>query len=216
MDRPVKVPDVVDHRDVAAKMKIEYSRGVRDHTTRLLEAVDELMSALNRPNLEPDVIVRQASELITRHLGIASVAIALWDPNDSLFRYKAVTGLDPDVAEGFKKLEYTREQIENAPYPSHEISRHTRLYLTEDHPYTEGEEFSYNRPSLIGMKRRDITDSLEADYLCTYFRDSDGKIVGWADISGTRLRKQPDATTVRWIELICSVVCLALQARTRA
>ncbi|MGQ9588540.1 MAG: hypothetical protein ACUVT7_09210 [Thermoplasmata archaeon] len=213
MDPLDQKPTVVDPEEVALKMKLEYSRGVKDRTTRILEAVDELCWKLEKPDLDIDAFMREAADLISRHLAIASVAIAVRDPVDNLYRYKVVTGLEKEVAEAFKNLVYTKEQLENMPYPNHGISSHTKLYLSEEHPYTEGEELTYSRPALIGMKRRSATDSLEADYLCVYFYGQDGDMLGWMDISGTRLRKLPDATTIRWIELIASILGLALRLK---
>ncbi len=206
-------PMVVSPEEVVLKMRLDYSRGVKDLTTRILEAVDEFCWKLEKPDLDLEAFMREATDLISRHLGIASVAIAVRDPVDNLYRYKVVTGLEEEIAEAFKNLVYTKEQLENLPYPDHEISGHTKLYLSEDHPYSDGEEFTYRRPGLIGMKRRSVTDSLEADYLCVYFYGQDGDMLGWMDISGTRLRKLPDATTIKWIELIAGILGLALRLK---
>jgi len=213
MDPREEKPTVVDPEEVALKMKLEYSRGVKDHTTRILEAIDELCWKLERPDFDVEAFMREVADLISKHLSIASVAIATRDPADNLFRYKIVTGLEKEVAEAFKDLVYTEGQLENMPYPNHAISNHTKLYLSEEHPYTEGEEFTYSRPALLGMKRRSVTDSLEADYLSVYFYGRDGDMLGWMDISGTRLRKLPDTTTIRWIELIAIILGMALRLK---
>jgi hypothetical protein len=206
---------VVNPKEVALRMRLDYSRGVKDHTTRALEAICDLCWKLEQPQLTADSFVRDAAELILKLFGIESVAIGVRDPKDRLYRYKAVVGLEKDKADGYSDLVYTREQLLNSStYPSHEISSHTRLFLSEEHPYAEGEEFTYRRPGLIGMKRRTVSDSLEADYLDILFNEPDGDILGFIEISGTRLRKLPDAATIRWIELIGALLGVACQKKT--
>jgi len=205
---------VVSPKEVALRMRLDYSRGVKDHTTRALEAVCDLCWKLEQPHLFADSFVRDAAEMISKLFGIGSVAIGVRDPVDKLYKYKAVVGLEKEIVDGFSNLTYTREQLLNSStYPSHEISSHTRLFLSEEHPYAKGEEFTYRRPELIGMKRRTVTDSLEADYLDIFFHEADGDILGFIEISGTRLRKLPDAATIRWIELIGALLGAAVRRK---
>jgi len=214
MVRSDEMSRVVSPDEVATKMRLDYSRGVKDHTTRVLESVCDLVWSLEQPKHDVDALVKNAAEMISRHFGIASVAIALRDPVGGLYRYQVVVGVNDEVVKGFSDLVYTKEQLsDEEAYRSDEVSRHTRLYLSEHHPYTDGEEFSYNRPALLGMKRRSPTDSLEADYLDVFMYDTNGDVLGYIEMSGTRLRKLPDATTIKWVELIASVLGLALRQR---
>ena len=215
MDKPGETLREVSAKDVATKMKIDYSRGVKDSTARDLEAVCELCWKLEKANLDVDGFTKETAELISRLFGIESVAIGVRDPAAKLYKYRAVVGLDKDVADGFRKLSYTREQLlEPSTYPSYDISSRTKLFLSEDHPYANGEEFTYRRPGLIGMKRRTPIDSLEADYLDFFFYGLDGDILGFIEISGTRMRKLPDTTTIRWIELIATMLGVAIQRKS--
>ena len=126
-----------------------------------------------------------------------------------------VLGVDQETVEGFKRLVYTQGQALNpGTYPGYEISSHTRLYLGEDHPYADGEEFTYRVPSLIGAeKRRSLTDSIEADYVDIFMYGPDKNLLGWIELSGTRMRKLPDATTLRWLELIAYILGFALRPK---
>lgn len=214
MDSPNDSSRSVSPKEVALKLKLDYSRGVKDHTTRYLEEVLELCSELERPGFNADSFVREASDLILKLFGIESVAVGVKDTRDGLYKYTHVIGLDKEVADGFKNLAYTRAQLlEENTYPSHEISHRTRIYLSEEHPYAKGEEFTYRRPGLIGMTRRTLSDSMEADYLDFFFYGPDGDILGFIETSGTRLRKLPDVTTIRWIELIAFIIGVAVQRR---
>ncbi len=214
MDNTSETLGEINPQEVAHKMKTDYSHGIADHTTRALQDVCELCWELEQSDTQAEDFLMETAELISKHFGIASVAIAVRDPVDKLYRYKIVNGVDKEIVEGFKDIAYTKAQVnDETTYPGHEISSHTKIYLTEEHPYAKGEEFSYRRPGLIGMKRRAINDSLEADYIDFFFYGPDKEILGWIETSGTRLRKLPDSTAIRWIELIAFMVGQALRVK---
>ncbi len=212
MGTKIDAPSVVSPRDVAMKMTLDYSHGVMDQTTRGLQAVCRLCWEFEQPDMDPEVFMKEVVDTLLKLFRIESVGIVVWDPAEKRFRYRVVGGLDKEIEDGYKKLRYTKEEILSpSTYTSYEISRHTRLFLAEDHPYAEGEEFTYRRPGLLGMKRRDVTDSLEADYLDVLFYDRNGELLGYIEISGTRMRKLPDAITIRWVELLAGIVGIVVQ-----
>lgn len=205
---------VVGPEEVAGRLRLEYSRGVKDQTEKILEELIDLSAQVHRPDVQLRSMLIQASETIMKRLGIASVAIALRSTSDGIYRYETIVGVPDEIVAEFKKITYKREQLmDESAYKSHEISKYSKLYLSEDHPYASGEEFSYQRPGLLDMRRRSSTDSLEADYIDTYFFDSKGEILGWIELSGTRTKKLPDATCVKWTELIALILGEATRQR---
>ncbi len=207
MDRASETQKTVSTQEVAWKLKADYSHGLTDHTTKTLANICGLCWRYERPERSLVEFLAEVADLISRDFGIASVTIAVRDPVDKMYRYKVVNGIDKEAIDEFKRITYSIEQVKDtSTYPGHEISSHTKIYLAEEHPYAPGEEFSYRRPGLIGMRRRALGDSLEADYLDFYFYGSDGEILGWIETSGTRQMKLPDITTIRWIELIAFMV----------
>ncbi len=217
MDKKSDAPPVIDARDVVMKMKMDYSRGLKDQTTKGLETTCRLCWEFEQPNLDSEVFMKQVVDTILKLFGIESAEIGLRDPTDNLYRYRVIGGLDKEIEDGYRKLTYTKEQLfASGTYPSYEISKHTRLFLAEDHPYAEGEEFTYRRPGLLGMKRRSVTDSLEADYLDILFYDPTGEVLGFIEISGTRTRRLPDATTIKWIELLAGILGIVIQKERRS
>lgn len=205
---------VVGPEEVARKLKLEYSRGVKDQTEKMLEELIEIGTQIHTLDVPLKNILIRASETITRRLGIASVAIGLKDPADRKYRYETVVGLPEDVVAEFRKIEYSRDQLlDESTYKNYDISKYSKIFLGEDHPYAQGEEFSYSRPGLLEMKRRSATDSLEADYIDTFMFDSKGEILGWIEISGTRTKKVPDATCVKWTEVISFLLTAAIRFR---
>ena len=204
---------VVEPKDVAMKMRLDYTHGVKDHNTKVVEEITALCSKIKRSNIDLDSLLNETADMISRLFGIASVAIAIWDPAMRHYKFRVATGLGQEGTALYKSLTFTKEQMIDGTYPSHEISKQTRLYLSEDHPYVEGEESTFARPNLLGMKRRSLTDSLEADYLCVFIFGPNDETHGWIEISGTRLRKLPDVPTIKWIELIACMMGAVLRTK---
>jgi hypothetical protein len=213
MDKTDASTETIDPKDVALKMRLDYLHGVKDPSAKALDAIVGLCSKIEELRLSNEDLTKETADLIVKHFSIRSVAIASKDHHDGLLRYKVVLGVDQETVEGFKKLTYTEKQaLDPGNYPGHEISSHTRLYLGEDHPYADGEEFTYRVPSLIGVEtRKSLTDSIEADYVDFFMFGPDRDLLGWIEVSGTRMRKLPDATTLRWIELIAYILGFALR-----
>lgn len=207
MANPTESPQVVEPRDVALKMRMDYSHGAMDHSMKIVEEINTFCAKVKLLTFDMDSFLKDAGDLISRVFGILNTSIAVWDDKRGLYRYRVFVGFEKETVEAHEKITYVKaDLIDEKRYPSHEISKHTRLYLSEQHPYAEGEESSFARPALLGMKRRSISDSLEGDYLCFYFRGPDNDILGWIETSGTRMRKLPDTQTIKWIELLACIV----------
>lgn len=192
-------------------MRIDYSRGFKDHTTKNLEAFCNMCKRLEQPSFDLNVYIHDTADLLEKLFSIESVGICVRG-TDGLFRYATVVGLDDEGVKEHEAIAYTEAQLlEPSIYPSYEISDRTRLFLGEDHPYAAGEEHTYRRPGLIGLKRRTLTDCLEADYLDFFFYDETGHIEGYIETSGTRLRKLPDPEAIRWIELMATILGIAVR-----
>ncbi len=206
---------IVGPDEVARKLKLGYSRGVKDQTEKILDELINISAQVDKPEISLKDILLQSSDLITRRLGIARVAVGLRNPSDGLYRYETVVGLPNEIVAEFAKIVYNRDQLlDSSTYKNYDISRYSRIFLGEDHPYAPGEEISYLRPGLLEMKRRSAADALEADYIDTFFYDSKGDILGWIELSGTRTKKIPDATCVKWTELISFLLVAAIRFRS--
>ncbi len=196
--------------EVASKMRMDYQHGARDLAAKALEALGPLLDRVASQDFDLNSIYRDCATMIMRDLGIGTVAICAWTPPTQQYRFKAIAGMRNDAQALYEKLWYTRKDaLDEHTYPSHEISKQTKLYLSEDHPYAPGQEATFMRPGLIGLKRRSSVEALEADYLCTFFFGRKGDILGWIEYSGTRMGKLPDSATIRWVELAAHVLGIA-------
>jgi hypothetical protein len=202
----------INHRSIPGKMKLDYMHGIRDQNQKSLDGVQKLLAHFRKPQIDIDELIQEAANVIWRQLGIDSVAIGLRDPKDKLYRYKTMVGFRDDAVEAHKSIAYTREQFfDNSEFIGSDISDLSRIYLAEDNPLSENDKKTFNRPGLISaMKRRTSADSLEGDYIDTRIYGANDALLGWIEISGTRMMKLPSVTTIRWIELIASIIGAAL------
>jgi len=213
-ERSTAKPRDIDYRDIPRKIKLDYEHIVTDQSGRTLAAVQALMQQIESP--QPDVrkLMLDASNLISRQFGISNVSVGLRG-SDGLFRYDIMVGLREDAVAERKKIAYKKEEFYDAgPYKGYWISRYTKLYMSEDHPYADSDTGAYNRPILLkDSKRRSPNEALEADYIDVYIFDANNELIGWIETSGTRTGQLPDATAIRWMELMGCIIGIALRKK---
>jgi len=200
-----------DHREVARKLKTDYAHGSKDSSIRALDSVNSLIKYLiqNDPNL--DEMLEQATKLIFTQFNIREVSIGLRTAPDNLFRYVKMHGMRAEVWAAHKDLVYTYEQLlDPKKYKHTVISQHTRLFLAEDNPYAEDETYTYSEHLMAMSRRRAADDSIEGDYLDVYIYGPGDDILGWIETGSTWDNKIPDARTVRTLEILASVLGIAI------
>jgi len=202
----------VDHRDIPHRLKFEYSHTLKDQTQKALESIQELLEHFTKPVMDVKELMQQVAENIRKQFGIDNVAIGLKDPQDGKFRYVVLAGLRDDAAQSHMKLVYTIDDFyKDGDFNGSFISKYSKVFLAEDNEYKDVEKIAYNRPLLLGLKRRSLTDALEADYVDSFILGPDEELLGWIEISGTRTGKLPDAVTIRWAETAAAVIGAALR-----
>lgn len=192
-------------------MKLDYLHGIMDSNQKSLDGIQVLFSHIRNPQTKIDDLLQEAANLISRLFGIDNVAVGLRDSKDGLYKYRAMVGFRNDAIEGHKSIAYKKEQFfDDLQYIGTDISKLSRLYLAEDNVISEEERKSFNRPGLLAMKRMTADASLEGDYIDTKILGARDELLGWIEISGTRVLKLPDAATIRWVETIASILGAAL------
>lgn len=200
-----------DHKEVARKLKTDYAHGSKDASIRALDSVNSLIKYLvqNDPNL--DEMLEQATKLIFTQFNIREVSIGLRTAPDNLFRYVKMHGMRAEVWAAHKNLSYTyNELLDPKKYKHTVISQHTRLFLAEDNPYAEDEAYTYSEHLMTMSRRRAPDDSIEGDYLDVYIYGPGDEILGWIETGSTWDNKIPDARTVRTLEILASVLGIAI------
>ncbi len=199
------------HRTIPDRLRFDYRHGAVDPVQKSQEGIQSLLLHFRRPKVDVDVLLQDAANLISRLYGIADVAIGLRDPKDNMYRYRAIAGFRDQAMEGHRSLAYTKAQFyDGSGFNGSDISKYSRIYLEEDNVLSEEERRAYNRPGMLARRRLGPSDSLEGDYIDVKILGPGEDLLGWIEISGTRTMKLPDITTIRWVEVIASIIAAAL------
>lgn len=202
----------MDHRDIPLRLKFEYSHTLKDQTQKSLESIQHILEQFTKPVIDVKGLMQQIADNISKQFGIDNVAIGLKSPEDGKYRYVIHSGVREEAIQIRSKIAYTLDDFyKDGDFNGTFISKYSKIYLAEDNEYKDIERMAYNRPLLLGLKRRSLNDSLEADYIDSFILGLNDELLGWIEISGTRTGKLPDAATVRWVEAAAALIGVALR-----
>jgi hypothetical protein len=196
---------------IKKRMWLAYQYACNNPVNVRMDAIQALVIKLADPGIDMHMFLQEAAETINTKLGIKETTIGLRSPSDELYRYEVMSGLTDLEWEAHKGLSYTHEDFYSQDvYKSMQISRYTRLLLAEDNPYANGEESTYEREVMLQSKRKSLDDTIEGDYLdiCIFGKGDD--LLGWIEISGMANGRFPDAETIKGLELLASIIGVAL------
>lgn len=203
-----------DYREVARKLKQDYAHGARDASIRQLDSLHSLIKYLMKADPNLDEMLEQTARLVYTQFNIKEVAIGLKSASDGLYRYVAEYGMRTDVWAAHKKLTYSYDDLFDATkYRPITVSHHTKLFLAEDNPYGPDEGDTFSAHMMKQSKRKSATDSIEGDYLDILIFGPQDDTLGWIEISGTWDGRIPDAKAIRCLEMISSVLGIAIARR---
>jgi hypothetical protein len=84
------------------------------------------------------------------------------------------------------------------------------LFLVEDNPYGKDEESTFNRELMLQSSRKSLDGTIEGDYIDVRILGKGGALLGWIELSGTTDGKFLDVHTIKCLELLASVLGIAL------
>jgi len=201
----------IDPRDVAQRLRLDYSSMHREPTARTVEAMCALMNYFHKPQIDTRKMMEEAAAQIQKLFSVREVGIGLKSPTDGIYRYEVLLGHRPDAEAATRRIQYTEADLwDDKKYKSTIISKLTRLFLAEDSPYTNNEKDSYSRPFMLQSKRTSLDESVEGDYIDVIIPGLGGETLGWIEISGTRIGKLPDPMAIRWIEALATMIGTAI------
>jgi hypothetical protein len=196
---------------------MEYAQWSTDSTQKIMEAIQELLATARSDKLNVSDLLDKAVKMVHQLFRLRWVAIGTRSGVDGLYRYNAFAGLREDAVRARQRETFKREDFDGTgKYPGRMISHQTMLFLEEDKPYTDGAEVTFNRPALMNSSRRSPEDCLEADYIDVNIIGGKDDLLGWIEASGTLTGKLTDVNTIRWIEMIASILGVPLSRSKRA
>ena len=201
----------INQDEIARKLRLDYLYSQKDLNQKALDGVQTLMEHFQKQEFSLDAFMNDLLNLMRRRLWVREVTVALLDKQERMFRYRYQAGLRREAWEAHLKLSYKPDEYINpAVYKAREISRNISLFLAEDNPYGDGEDGTFSRPIMLASRRASLDDSIEGDYIDVWIRGKDKEVVGWIEFSGTTAGKFPDTVTLKWVEMLASLVSVAL------
>jgi hypothetical protein len=199
---------------IKKRMWLAYQYACNNPANERTDAIHVLVTKLADPGIDMHLFLQEAADTINTKLAFKEVTIGLRSPSDGMYRYEVMSGLTDSEWEAHKNLSYKHEDFYNQDvYKSMQISRYTRLLLADDNPYANGEESTYERELMLQSKRKSLDDTIEGDYLDICIFGKEGDLLGWIETSGMKNGRFPDAETVKCLELLASVIGVALARR---
>ncbi len=197
--------------EIVRKIRLDYLYSQKDLNQKALDGVMTLFAHLQRSDFSLDEFMNEALNLIRRRLWIREVTVALKDRRDGKFRYRYQAGLRREAWDAHLVLEYSvNDYLDPTVYKTKEISKHTTLFLAEDNPYGKNEDGTFSRPAMLDSRRLTVEDSIEGDYLDVWIMGRDKEVLGWIELSCTTAGKFPDTMTIKWVELMATIMGTAL------
>lgn len=205
------VGEAVNPEIIKRRLWLDYQRANSDPANDRLECVQDLMDELVNPEITLRDFLQTAANMIGSKLCINEVTIGLRTPEDGLYRYYVMFGLEPSEWEAHKKISYWRDQFDSqGVYKFKELSKQTRLFLAEDNPYGEGEDETYSKELMLKTKRNSLEDAIEGDYIDTLVLGRNDDLLGWIEYAGMTNGKFPDGQTILSLELVASMIAVAI------
>jgi hypothetical protein len=203
--------DAINPEVIKKRMWLDYQYACSNPANEALNSIHTLITDLADPNLDFHSFLQKAADMIHGQLSITEVTIGLKSLQDGLYRYEVMAGLSDESWEAHRKLVYKLEDfLSSETYKHKQISKYTRLFLAEDNPYGAGEDATYKRDLMMQMKRHSLEDTIEGDYLDILIMGKDDELLGWIEISGLENGKFPDVQTLKSVELLASIIGVAL------
>lgn len=192
-------------------MWLAYQYSCSNPSNERLDCIHSMINKLADPGLDMKAFLQEVADTINNKLGIKETTIGLKDKTDGLYRYVVMSGLSDSEWDAHKALAYRYEDFYSQNvYKFMQISRYTHLSLIEDKPYTDDEGATFEKDLMLQSKRKSLEDAIEGDYIDILILGKGDDLLGWIEISGMKSGRLPDVETLKCLELLASVLGIAL------
>ena len=138
-----------------------------------------LLERAKAPTQQLDAFLHDLARTLHKLFDFTEVCVGIQDSSDGMFRYKVCLGFRGGAQEVRKRTAYSPEEMTSEElYPSTQIGRRTRFYLSENQPFKDSEREAFNRPSVLGKERPSEEVMVEGDYIDFFMLDPDREIIG--------------------------------------
>lgn len=203
-----------DSIDPKLKSYIEttYSQIPRDQFEKIIDNYMTIIESAGERKQPLDSVLDQATKMIFRLFGFREILIGLKSRDDFHYRYVKMFGPSQESLDVYRKIKYTTEDmVSQDKFPHFKTGRLSEFDPVEGLPEYEKELFT--RKFQLGETRKSQDEFHEGDYMDFWIRGTNGDLVGWIELLSPSDGKLPPRSTVRWIELLASILGIAISQR---
>lgn len=188
-------------------MRKQYTEASDDECLKIVVEMQRFLNTMVSRGAARQEILKEAARFIFHTFGFKEVAICICGEKDKKFRYEGFLGLTRDVEQSYKQLAYDYNIVfDDDKYPGIKVSKFTELMPAEMEPYEDGEESTYNRPTMITAERRSASNMVDGDYYAIYLTSKGNEIIGWLELSAHKDGKFPSMKNIKGLELFATVL----------
>jgi hypothetical protein len=204
-------PGNVDAESVKRKLRFDYLKVRNEPPSKVLDVFSNVLAHYYRPNLVIHDLIQDTANQIQRGFRLRWVMIGLKNESDGMYHYEVHSGMRPEAWANQKTRVYKLESFDvYGDYKAGEISKLTRVLLEEENPLDKASAGVTNRPILLGSRRKNEMETLEADFIDTLIYGPNNDLLGWIEYSGTVTGHFPEAMTIRNIEIVANLLGVGL------
>ena len=209
-DRNMANPTAIATR-IEALLKSRYRQLPRDDNEKILDAVLRFWLQVQDGKLSENSLLQEVAGVIHRSLMFQEIAIAVRDPKDDLYRYRAIMGFTKDVVDVMQTQVFSEAEVRAFDrLPGVRVSKLIEFTISEA-PQKAGEEAQFNRPMLAAVPRKTDDEFTFGDYMNIFIHGMDDELLGYIEVSGPRDGKMPTGNRMKGLELLASMTGIALQ-----
>jgi hypothetical protein len=204
--------EFVDPESVKRRLKFDYLKAKNDPAFQASDSFLFLLSYFHKPVMPKNDLVQEVANHLQKQYRLRWVMIGLRG-DDGNYRYTVHSGMRQDAWDSQRVRVYKLSDFDievSGKYKAGEISKLTRVYLSEDNPLGAQDVSVLNRPVLMGSRRMFQDETLEADFINALIMGPDDSLLGWIEYSSTTAGRFPVPMVMRSMEVVASILAALL------
>lgn len=199
-------------RNFSSFLRTRYSPIPKDDIEKVIDGIASITELAHERNQTLKSVLDSAARVIYRLFEFKEIAIGLKSEKDGLYRYDVLLGFKKESELAHRRLIYEEsDMVNNAEYPGVTVGKLSEYCTSEALEYERDDMETFNRPIIVTQERKSHEEFLEGDYIDFYIYGYNNELIGWIEVGRTGDGKLPNRSSIRYIELIASILAIFVQ-----
>lgn len=200
-------------------IKEKYTTMEKETDVRIIEAIQRILAHARDPNKTTTAILEETTRMIFSVFKFKEIIIGLKDRNNGLFKHEIFLGYSRQVEQALRKTYYDEEYfIGYDKQNGIPLSKFTKYRMIE-HQVPEDWQNVYEQhmdelaSDSLRNPRTSIEEIHDGDEILVFMYGPNESLIGWIDLGLTIDKKLPPGKSLKYIELIASVIASIVYER---